>query len=401
MSNNYPTTFRTYILGAVRYALAQVQATPNLLSDAVRQQALHALSYALDLPEAWPVVRDLLLAMAPKMEQAGHREDWILYLKHGESRSLLEGDSRTAAEFQLQIGLLYRLLSEFVSARYWLEASIATAKLVDNHSGKARALNELAWLAHLQQCYEDAAKHAQAAISLLDEDDSERGMSYRVLGMIAFYQGRLAESETYHRQSLRLFQHHHQERKIAWALQNTALALRDQKKLEDAVAYFQEAAMILQKINDNYHWSIVQMNLGIAYLTLQQPELALSCFLKTESTAHTLHDTLQLARSQNNLGVTFLALAKYVQAENAFLAAIELFDKLGNEGWRLNEFDGLAMVYIAQKQYQKAIEVLKEALSALPKIKETPNYQYLSKSLRTHLAEAKKGLDLQLKARLS
>lgn len=143
------------------------------------------------------------------------------------------------------------------------------------------------------------------------------------------------------------------------------------------------------------------MNLGIAYLTLQQPELALSCFLKTESTAHTLHDTLQLARSQNNLGVTFLALAKYVQAENAFLAAIELFDKLGNEGWRLNEFDGLAMVYIAQKQYQKAIEVLKEALSALPKIKETPNYQYLSKSLRTHLAEAKKGLDLQLKARLS
>src|SRR5688500_9925781 len=80
---DYPALFRAYVLRGLQHVLACVRATADLLADDVREEALHTLSFALRLDDAWPLVRDLLLAMAPKLEQVGYRDDWILYLVKG------------------------------------------------------------------------------------------------------------------------------------------------------------------------------------------------------------------------------------------------------------------------------------------------------------------------------
>ena len=133
------------------------------------------------------------------------------------------------------------------------------------------------------------------------------------------------------------------------------------------------------------------MNLGLAYLYSKNPELALSYLVDAENVACQLNNLFQLAGIKTNQGLVYLALKDYLKAENAFLSAVNSYTKLGDERWRLNAIDGLAMAYLAQKQFTQAVEVLEVALQDLPRIKAMPNYAYLSKSLNEHLQQAKAG----------
>ena len=76
---------------------------------------------------------------------------------------------------------------------------------------------------------------------MLDEGDPERGMCYRVLGLVAHDQNQFNQAEVFHRQSLHLLQSELDNRKTSWALQNLANALRNQGRFEEAIEYYQQA----------------------------------------------------------------------------------------------------------------------------------------------------------------
>jgi tetratricopeptide (TPR) repeat protein len=388
---DYPAIFRTYIVTSVAYVLAQVGATSNLLPNELRKQALHLLSYALELPDGWPITRQLLLSMAPKMEQAGHREDWMPYLKQGIAVAEKQQDWCAVAECQLLLGLLYRLLSQFELAKEHFTCSINHFCQLDDQLGQARVLNELAWLAYLQRNYPEATHAVEQALSLLQPDETERAISYRVQGMIAIDHERWQLAEALHRQALALFSRSGDLRRMAWSLQNLAYALRGQEKFPEAIQQYQEAAHILQQQQDHYHWALVQMNLGLVYYHAQEASTAIRYFLTAEVVLRKFSDNLQLAKLNVNFGLAFMTSHEYTKAEAAFVEASALFQQIGNVSLYLNARDGLAMAYLAQQRPHQAALVLEAAIADLPKIEQAPNYAYLCKSLRLHLEEARLG----------
>lgn len=382
--------FTNYISAGVQASLDRVRAAEYTVPEADRQQAWHILSFALDAPTAWQVTRELLLALAPKMEQAGFREEWIPYLEKGLHCAQNIGDRQAAAECELQIGLLHRLLNRFDEASRWTIASVEHFAAQEDSNGQARALNELAWLEHLQHHYQAASQHIEQALDLLAEGDPERAMSYRVKGMVTFHQGNLQEAATYHRQAFELFEQQKELRRVAWSLQNLAIALHWQNKFEVAFECYRKAAAILTEINDISNWGIVQMNFGGAYYYFGNAAEAVKHLVNAETIANQLHDKLQLARVHTHLGLAHLALNDYSKSEKAFILSINEYNALGDHGWRLNAMDGLAMTYLASKQYTQAMTVLQQALAALPEVASLPNYDYLQQSLTKHLEEAEK-----------
>ncbi|MCP4289822.1 MAG: hypothetical protein GY792_36285, partial [Gammaproteobacteria bacterium] len=72
---DYPALFRAYVVRSMAQLRVELSEVGSILSADEQEQALHALSFALKLPEAWPETRALLLAIAPKMEQAGYRDE--------------------------------------------------------------------------------------------------------------------------------------------------------------------------------------------------------------------------------------------------------------------------------------------------------------------------------------
>jgi tetratricopeptide (TPR) repeat protein len=173
-----PRTFRTFIVATTEHILQQVKQSIAVLEPAAREQALHILSFALALDEAWPPVRDLLLTLAPKLEQMGLRSDWLPYLERGAAESNKHQDRLAKAELSLHIGHLYRLLSQFDHARQWLLRSVEEFCAIDQPLGQARALNQLAYLTWQQHSYAEAEQLATTALELLPNTDPERASSY-------------------------------------------------------------------------------------------------------------------------------------------------------------------------------------------------------------------------------
>ena len=342
------------------------------------------------------MVRELLLAMAPKMEQAGHREVWMPYLGRGSLAASVRATRLAVAEYQLQLGMLYRMVSEFEPAKAWLTASeVNFAK--DAVAGLIKPVRSMNWPGW-SICNTTMTKRRRicAAGILLPVDHPECGMSYRGSGMIAIGQRKWEEAELLHRKALSFFEQQSDQRRIAWGLQNLATALTGQRKFTATFGHYQKAAKILLELNDRYNWAIVQMNLGLAYLYAGQPELAVPCLFKAEDIAYQLKDTLQMARIDTNQGLVYLALQDYQKAENAFRAAARLYTKLMDDRWRLNAIDGLAMAYLAEGKWTDAAQVLEAALRDLPRIAGMPNHAYLLKSLNEHLQQARAGQGLSM-----
>ncbi len=381
---NHYTQFNSYLRRNLIYMQRQVCAAEQQLSDEIRTQALHTLSYALAEQELWPLVRELLLALAPKMELGGHREDWLPYLTQGLEQSKLMADRQTAAECQLQMGLLYRLLSNFGAAREQLTASITLAQASGEARQQARALNELAWLEQLQEEYAMAAMHVQQAFMLLEEDDPEIAICYRVQGMIALGQKQWLDAERYHRRALALFEQQQDQRRIAWSLHNLAYTLHEQRQYTDAIALYKRSAQMLSTIGDKYHLGIVLLNLGLTHTVLEIFEEAIKYYLEAELILQKHQNKLHLAKLYTNLGLTFYFAQQYKEAEQSFKRSIEFFTSLQDISWRLNAMDGLAMTYLAQGETGAAQSILQQAIGDLPKIQGNASYTYLRESLNKH-----------------
>ncbi|MEZ4869335.1 MAG: tetratricopeptide repeat protein [Caldilineaceae bacterium] len=387
----HSASFGRYIEAGLQEMLTRVAATENLVDEEDRQQAWHLLSFALDVEVSWPATRALLLALAPKMEQAGFRADWLLYLEQGVQASRQQCDRLAEAELALQIGIVQRLMSNFERAHRWLTVSLEQSAALNQLRNQARVLNELAWLDYLQQHYQAAVEHVEQAMTKLDHEDAERGMSYRVLGMIAINQERWQEAEIYHRQALAAFEAQGDVRKIARGLANLAGALLGQERLQEAIVYYQQVAALFEEVGDSYHLAIVQMNLGRTYYQDHQLHQAILYYHQAEVLLRKLHDRLNLAHTYTNLGNCNRTLLSLTVAEENFVAAMALYEELGESGWHLNAMDGLVMTLLADQRFDQALEWLERALAILPTVQHTSNYAYLCRSLNEHLAEAKRG----------
>ncbi len=387
-----PAKFQRYLARNLHYLTQLVASAQPLPDEALRVQAMHSLSYAFGLPDLWPVTRRLLLTLAPKMEQAGHRSEWLVYLEQATQLSEQQQDWTAAAEWYLQRGLLHRLLSEFPQAIEQLQQSVNLCQQHGAGHAQAQALNELAWVAYLQQQTAQATAYVEQALALLAAEDPERAMCYRVQGMIAITQERWVEAEGWHRQALTIFATQGDDRKAAWSLQNLAYALRGQKRYAEAIEYYEQAGALLQEQGDLYNWSTVQMNLGLAYYYSGRPEIAINCYAAARSIPKSLLDASQLARLCVNTALALMSLAQFAEAEKEFLEAIQLCANTGATAWQLNAMDGLAMTYIGWQKFNQATEVLKQAVVELPSVTGAPNYTYLYNSLHQHLEEAQRGL---------
>jgi len=388
---NHLARFKRYLKRNIGYVQHLVEGSESDFSEEVCKQALHTLSYAIGQRELWSQVRTLLLALAPKMELTGHREDWLPYLHRGLAESQQMADQATAAECEFQIGLIYRLLSDFVLAREHLQASISLAAHGKHSRIEARVLNELAWLDHLQHLYQDAEIRSNRALDLLADDDVERAMSYRVQGMIANDLGNWSQAETLHRKALTVFLAHGDQRRAAWSVQNLAYSLHGQQKFDSAIQYYQEALSTLQELGDLHNVAVVQFNLGITYYHSGKIDNAIDCHTAAVEVFQQFNNRLFMARIHTDLGLAYLKQEQFGAAKDAFQTSVNLFNELGDAAWSLNAMDGLAMVYIDSQHYQEAEKILHEIMESLPSIADAPNYPYLLQSVVHHLEECRRG----------
>lgn len=401
-SGHFPQLFRKMMATKLRQSLCAVQSSPQSLPSDVRDQALHILSYALKedalASEAtWQITRDLLLALAPRMELMGHRYDWMPFLEKAAEYCQKCEEIADLAEFQLQIALIYRLSNQLDLAQQLAQYSIDNYSIVNQPYNQARALAELAWIAHEQKLFGEADQIVQKAVSLLAIDGRyhpvELGICYRILGAIAVELQNYVDAETNHRKALEIFQKYNDQRRISWSLHNLGLVMNRQQRYLDAIPYFEQAAAYLLQLGDRYYLAHIRFNQGVAYASSQQFPSAISCFEEAATIYSVIGDKFRLSRIQTDLGLAWLAQGEEQLSATAFQISINTSREINDEAWQINAMDGLAMAYIQQEKFAEAIEVLQEAIGFLPRIRMAKNHDYLAHSLQGHLREAKRHIE--------
>ena len=130
--------FQEYVRRSVRRALTKALATQAGLPVEQREQALQTLTFALDAIDAWPEARDLLVALAPKLDQAGWREEVVPYLLRGIDVSKTAGDDVGLAELRLQLAMVHLVMGKLDEAYGELIASAADFDRLDDRRNRAR-----------------------------------------------------------------------------------------------------------------------------------------------------------------------------------------------------------------------------------------------------------------------
>jgi tetratricopeptide (TPR) repeat protein len=387
-SNSYQAFFKRCIVRQSGLVLARVGQTGPLLPDDMLKQALLILGFALDLAEAWPNARGLLLQMAPKMEQAGFRDEWIPYLERGIYQSQQLGDLEAEAELQLQMGILCQLRNKYGEARRQLEASVRQFERLNAPHNRARALNRLAYVARFQRQFEEAAILVETACRLLEKDDPEWAYGYFVLGLIALDRRNWSEAVNFSKRAFDLWEQKNDQRMMGRCLITVGAALPSLKKYQEALTVCQQAIALFEETEDPVYQAIAQMHLGNVHLFLAQPLEALELYLPAERIFRQIQEQLRLSQLYNNIGIAYRQLRQWEKSEQAYLSSIKQYGELGNIVLRVDAMDGLGLVYLGQGHLLKAIATFKEALSQLEHVKGEPGYNHLLEVVTTHLREA-------------
>lgn len=391
----YQATFRRYIVTGLRQTLGDLGSESFTLAESQRQQIWHLLSYGLALDESWPQVRELLLALAPKMEQAGFREEWLSYLTSGLDQARTLGDRRTEAELNLQVGFLHLRLRQLGQARLHLSAAQGIFTDLDDLVGRCAAMNRLAATARYGGDLAQARTLLAHTLAVLPEGTAEWSYSHFGAGLLYRELLDLDVARQHFEQSLNVSIHLGNRRQTGLCILNLGLIHFDQKAYSQAADRAVAAGSIFAEIGDLHNLASAHMNAGIAYSQMNQIDQALALFAQAETVFHRLHDPVSLAMIHCNQGIAYRQLHRPEEAIQAFQAGIVLWGQVGNLKRRINLVSGLGKAQMDLAQFDAAIATLTAGLAELeaagPDAAVDNEYHRLTDVLRRDIALARRG----------
>lgn len=396
--DDFGALFSTYIETAAAKSLAKTQNAKHALSEIDRQQAWHTLSYALAVDHAWPVARELLLALAPKMTRAGYWSEWIPYLERGLGQSKAMQDRRVEAEVSLHLGHLCQRLGQLERAEQQAREAVHLFALQNNPIRQGAALNRRAEIARAKRNFpivEDLTNQALDLITSVADSGSdpdtleEQGHAFLIKGRSAFSQQHWLIADQHFKNALRLYEQTDNLGRRAVCIQNMGRVRTMEQEYSEAIALFQHAIELLEAIDDVFNLAAVQMNLGIALSLSGRPYDALEQYAAAELVFRRLHERLHLAKNLNNQGMEMNNLGRWSEAEKLLMASSALCLQLDNLQEYINAQDGLGLTYMGRGDYARAIKVFEQALELSEERAERNFSKSTLADLTEHLQHAK------------
>lgn len=394
----YRAIFNTYIVAGGEASLALVRDTTGQLADADRQQAWHALSYALGVKDAWPIAAQLLLALAPRMVRIGFWSEWLPFLERGLTQSQDLQDLDSEAEISFQLGHLCQRLSRLDQAEEYAAAAVRLFQQRSDPNRQGAALNRLADIARSKLDFETAERLTDSAFSLFATipaaDLDEQGHGHLIKGRIAFNLRDWHAAGRQFSQALRCYEQTENQTRIAVCMQNLGRVCTMEEDYGDAIAHYEQAITLLEAANDVFNLAAVQMNLGIVHSLCERPQGALEQYSKAESVFRRLQDRSHLARLFNNQGMEMNNLQRWAEAKALLEASSALCLELDNLQWYLNVQDALGLSYIGSKNFDQAIRSYEGALALSEKHADRTFPENTLKNLTKHLHSARQASEV-------
>jgi tetratricopeptide (TPR) repeat protein len=333
-----------------------------------RDRLLFSLANALRLPAAWPHALPLLATLAPRMEQAGLREEWLEYVERGIECCDASGDVQTAAHLVLERGVLLERLGRLTEAQASLADAVERFKICGDQRSTAKAHNRLAYVLRNRHAAIEAAEQVERAQALLVENDPEWLYCHLVRGMLARDRHDWATAVEHLLCCIEGWQNAEDRRLYGMSLINLGSVYIAMGEHTRAIECLTAAMPIVTELGDSHNTALIHLNMGGLYLFLCQPDSALSESLAAEVVYRQMQDEQRLALVYSNLGLAYGQLGRIQEAESSLEAAIQRFEALEDYPNFVDTLIDMGRLYLDSERRQQARGCAVQAQELLDRI---------------------------------
>lgn len=334
VSVKYADVFRDRVLANTRYWLDRVtdRAVEAAGLDHDREQLIRAVDFALDLEAAWPVARELVIALAPLIERRGHWQTWS----------------------QL------------------LERAVQAAQQAGDGDGDLTLTALLARLRQQQGRLNEAITYYRRNIRLAHRlhHPFEEGRACTNLGFIWMELGRWQRAEVLCRHALEIFDRINSDHGRAHTENHLGLMYARQGLWQQGRDHLDRACAIWQAMNDRHGLMRGLINLGVLLVDSGDPAAAFPYLDQALELARLTGETVEIANIYTNLGLAYRLSGDLHQAEVYSRQAEDIFLEISNLAKLPGVWQNLARTYLEQGNWAEAQRCLEAALDTQRRLKD-------------------------------
>lgn len=387
-SSSYSDIFLRQLINSLGHATENVRGS-LILDKITRDHALTVANLGLQHPRAWECTRELLLLLAPLMEQSGAREDWIGFLERGVERAREREDVEALGEYHSELGLLYRLMADYEATQHHYQASVDAFAALPDPERHGRSLNRWAYaIVNLSDQVEFAQKLLTQAEQLCHTLE-ERGYSFLVRGEIATRHGDYETMFNEFKNSLECWKDINNIRFLAWGWANLASSCIWLRDYHTAFAHLQIALDYFVQIYDPAHHATALANMGVAYYHLGNPQEALKYYAEAMPILRRTKRGRALGVIYNAIGKSYTQIEDWKNAHESYRLAKDIFHQLPDIGEVVNVLSNIGETYQAAGETELARATLIHAQTLLDQNPEIPSYHRYKKMIQSDLDNLK------------
>lgn len=250
------------------------------------------------------------------------------------------------------LSTIYRSLSEYDSAQYYIERAIKVSKMSGNLAQQSNATHSLVTLEISRGNYEKAERlnNENLNLNLKIKDTFGLALSYDTAFSIYQSKGQNSKALKSALKSLELFQELNEEIRIADAFNKLAILENVLENFDTSIAYSKKALKVYKEFEDvEYQASIL-----------------------------------------NVLGISYKFKKDFVNAKKYYEQSIALSEKHGYKSIMLVSLPHLIDVHLEMKDYENAKKLIDKGIDLASSIKNENMISYLNVRLATYLKHIKK-----------
>lgn len=352
--------------------------------DPERGELYESVIIGLALPQTCQLAADVALQTFYLAERRGYWPEWVeLFEKALNQCHALEHEGK--GHLLNRLGELYRHMTRLDAAVAVHKQAESLAQERNNDLALAEARYRLCWDYVETRQYDEAEACGQFALETFTRLGVREDLvtnCYWALGSIARRRGHLAIAQEQLSHAADLARTTQQPTHRARIVNELAKAMEEDKRFDEALAFYDKAAQLLAATASGRDRVQVQLNRGIVFYQ-QQKWLAAQLAWRQALNSTYLRQSGEIflhALLAHNLGNVLLKDSDLLEAEAQFSYARQLRMELQDNLGLANTTGGLAEVNAKQGKQDEAIALFEEALRLLVAY---PN-DALAQRLRSH-----------------
>jgi tetratricopeptide (TPR) repeat protein len=330
--------------------------------DGERPRIVRAISFGLELNEAWSIAYKLITAFSPYMERRGFWEPWNSVLSWAIKAAHRSED--VAAEVNLS-SLLARLLQRQGRDRQaiaYYRRAITLSRRIGDYFNEARACTNLGYLYIEQGYWRRAEVLCCHALTIFEQISSDHGRAHTEnhLGILYTEQNLWDKARQHLECACALWQSMGDDHGLMRGFINLGMLYLEQDQPDKALVYLEKALDQARLTGEEAEIGTIYRNIGLVHRRKGEPAKAEMYARQAEAIFQRFSNLPKLALVRDNLGLACLAQGKWQEAWQQLESALETWRDLKHEYGEIRTLLYMVEYELARGDYSKAAARLDE-----------------------------------------